>query len=232
MLYLVYGYLDTQCGSSLWLILSLSLATVGYYCTRRLTHAQKSILCLCATVLAPFGKFNHLESGKCQKGTNNASCWLCSHWRMLSQDGILTWTRSVFCFGNVQASTGYPALTAVMKIFFSFPGLLSFQCTSLLFFFLEVVPFYFYFALCFFSFVFPPHKYSVSLSLWYWDIYNDGTVSSTQRKHMNFTWPSFNSNNLSQKAVQFHFKMVECKSLWATAYAGPFGICFVVVTRL
>ncbi len=157
MLYLVYGCLDTQCGSSsLWLILSPSWATVGYYCTRRLTHAQKSLLCLCATVLAPFGKFNHLESGKCQKGTNNASCWLCSHWRMLSQDGILTWTRSVFCFGNVQASTGYPALTAVMKIFFSFPGLLSFQCTCFFsVFFFRICPFFF-FTHCLFSFVFFP----------------------------------------------------------------------------
>lgn len=44
---------------------------------------------------------------KCQKGTNNASYWLCSQWRMLSQEGILPWTCSVFCFGNVQASTGY-----------------------------------------------------------------------------------------------------------------------------
>lgn len=29
---------------------------------------------------------------------------------------------------------------------------------------------------------------------------------------MNFTWPLFNSNNLSQKAVLFHFKMAESKS--------------------
>jgi len=79
---------------------------------------------------------------------------------MLSQEGILPWTRSVFCFGTVRASTGYPSLTAVMKIFFLIPWS-PFHQTHL--FCLELVsPFFFPFALTVFApvslaFFFFPH---------------------------------------------------------------------------
>lgn len=119
---------------------------------------------------------------KCQKGTNNASYWLCSQWRMLSQEGILPWTRSVFCFGNVQASTGYQPWLLWWRSFspslVSFPSnppvLLRICLSSFLFALTVFAPVSL--ALGFFFSLSLSQIIPVFLSLWYWDIYNDSTV--------------------------------------------------------